>query len=160
MYVLNLYFMFTICFIKHAYIYKHRALKRDVTRLGKRTNRGAWDDGINSVMRYYINNYVDVDRQAGLDVVLGENLDNDTCMENYNRIDEFTKLSDKKNEIKTNVNKFISKKWTKVHVSKHIKTNRKFRRHNNIDLLDYENDFNVSLDKLIDNFIAASQTYL
>ena len=35
------------------------ALKTDFTRTGKRTYRGAMDDGINSVTRYYINNFTD-----------------------------------------------------------------------------------------------------
>ena len=35
------------------------ALKTDFTRTGKRTHRGALDDGINSVTRYYINNFTD-----------------------------------------------------------------------------------------------------
>lgn len=48
-----------------------KALKRDVTRLGKRTQQGAIDDGINSAMRYYINNYQDVRNQRGLDIALG-----------------------------------------------------------------------------------------
>lgn len=48
-----------------------RALKRDVTRLGKRTQQGAIDDGINSAMRYYINNYQDARNQMGLDIALG-----------------------------------------------------------------------------------------
>ncbi len=46
-------------------------MKRDVTRFGKRTRSGAIHDGINSVMRYYINNYVDVNRQIGIDTLLG-----------------------------------------------------------------------------------------
>ena len=49
----------------------YRALKRDVTRLGKRTNQGAFDDGVNSAMRYYINNYQDENRQRGIDILLG-----------------------------------------------------------------------------------------
>ena len=35
------------------------ALKTDFTRTGRRTYRGAIDDGINSVTRYYINNFTD-----------------------------------------------------------------------------------------------------
>jgi hypothetical protein len=35
------------------------ALKTDFTRTGKRTHRGALNDGINAVMRYYINNFTD-----------------------------------------------------------------------------------------------------
>lgn len=42
-----------------------------MTRLGRRTRRGALDDGINSAMRYYINNYQDTDRQIGVDALLG-----------------------------------------------------------------------------------------
>jgi len=35
------------------------ALKTDFTRTGKRTRKGAMNDGINSVTRYYINNFTD-----------------------------------------------------------------------------------------------------
>ena len=35
------------------------ALKTDFTRTGKRTYRGAINDGINSVTRFYINNFTD-----------------------------------------------------------------------------------------------------
>lgn len=35
------------------------ALKTDFTRTGKRTFKGAFDDGVNSVTRYYINNFTD-----------------------------------------------------------------------------------------------------
>jgi midasin (ATPase involved in ribosome maturation) len=35
------------------------ALKTDFTRTGKRTYRGAINDGINSVTRYFINNFTD-----------------------------------------------------------------------------------------------------
>jgi len=35
------------------------ALKTDFTRTGKRTYMGAINDGINSVTRYYINNFTD-----------------------------------------------------------------------------------------------------
>ena len=48
-----------------------RALKRDVTRTGMRTSQGAFDDGYNSAMRYYINNYRDARTQRGLDLTLG-----------------------------------------------------------------------------------------
>jgi phosphatidylinositol 4-phosphatase len=48
-----------------------KALKRDVTRLGKRTRQGAFDDGMNSAMRYYINNYLDEDNQRAIDLVIG-----------------------------------------------------------------------------------------
>ena len=42
-----------------------------MTRLGKRTKRGAFDDGVNSLRRYYINNYQDIDKQVGIDALLG-----------------------------------------------------------------------------------------
>ena len=45
------------------------ALKRDYTRTGKRTKLGALDDGVNSVTRFYINNFIDADRQEGVDLM-------------------------------------------------------------------------------------------
>ena len=48
------------------------ALKRDVTRTGKRTNQGVLDDGFNSAMRYYLNNYRDEQIQKELDFTLGK----------------------------------------------------------------------------------------
>lgn len=47
------------------------ALKGDFTRTGKRTKRGALDDGLNSVQRYYLNNFLDADRQEGIDLMTG-----------------------------------------------------------------------------------------
>jgi hypothetical protein len=47
------------------------ALKGDFTRTGKRTKRGALDDGINSLQRYYLNNFIDADRQEGMDLLVG-----------------------------------------------------------------------------------------
>jgi len=47
------------------------ALKGDFTRTGKRTKRGALDDGLNSVTRFYLNNFVDADRQKGIDLLTG-----------------------------------------------------------------------------------------
>jgi hypothetical protein len=47
------------------------ALKGDFTRTGKRTKRGALDDGMNSVQRYYLNNFLDADRQEGMDLLTG-----------------------------------------------------------------------------------------
>lgn len=47
------------------------ALKTDFTRTGKRTVRGALQDGVNSVMRYYKNNFVDGQRQDAIDLMLG-----------------------------------------------------------------------------------------
>ena len=47
------------------------ALKGDFTRTGKRTKRGALDDGMNSLQRYYLNNFLDADRQEGMDLMVG-----------------------------------------------------------------------------------------
>jgi hypothetical protein len=47
------------------------ALKGDFTRTGKRTKRGALDDGVNSLQRYYLNNFMDADRQEGMDLMTG-----------------------------------------------------------------------------------------
>ncbi|KAH8415487.1 hypothetical protein KR222_000935 [Zaprionus bogoriensis] len=47
------------------------ALKTDFTRTGKRTKAGALNDGKNSLMRYYLNNFADGLRQDGIDLFLG-----------------------------------------------------------------------------------------
>mmetsp|Transcript_2728 Transcript_2728/g.4645 ORF Transcript_2728/g.4645 Transcript_2728/m.4645 type:complete len:155 (+) Transcript_2728:1329-1793(+) len=47
------------------------ALKTDFTRTGKRTYRGALDDGLNSVTRYYINNFTDGFYHDCLDLATG-----------------------------------------------------------------------------------------
>lgn len=47
------------------------ALKGDFTRTGKRTKRGALDDGVNSLTRFYLNNFLDADRQEGMDLLTG-----------------------------------------------------------------------------------------
>lgn len=47
------------------------ALKGDFTRTGKRTKMGALDDGMNSLQRYYLNNFLDSDRQEGCDLMVG-----------------------------------------------------------------------------------------
>lgn len=48
------------------------ALKGDFTRTGKRTKKGALDDGMNSLQRYYFNNFLDADRQEGIDLLTRE----------------------------------------------------------------------------------------
>ena len=40
------------------------ALKTDFTRTGKRTLRGILNDGWNSTLRFYINNFLDGPRQV------------------------------------------------------------------------------------------------
>jgi len=47
------------------------ALKGDFTRTGQRTRRGALDDGVNSLQRYYLNNFVDANSQEGMDLLVG-----------------------------------------------------------------------------------------
>ncbi|GAB9462782.1 hypothetical protein Gpo141_00000265 [Globisporangium polare] len=47
------------------------ALKTDFTRTGKRTLSGAIQDGVNSVTRYYLNNFSDGVRQDAYDLLVG-----------------------------------------------------------------------------------------
>lgn len=47
------------------------ALKTDFTRTGKRTMLGLWRDGVNSMIRYYKNNFNDGFRQDAMDLFLG-----------------------------------------------------------------------------------------
>ena len=48
------------------------ALKVDFTRTGKRTLKGMYNDLINSILRYYINNFLDGCKQDGIDILLGK----------------------------------------------------------------------------------------
>ncbi|XP_045540449.1 phosphatidylinositol-3-phosphatase SAC1 [Papilio machaon] len=48
------------------------ALKTDFTRTGKRTRVGALRDGVNSLTRYYKNNFTDGFRQDSIDLILGK----------------------------------------------------------------------------------------
>lgn len=47
------------------------ALKVDFTKTGKRTFKGMINDGINSCIRYYINNFTDGIKQDSIDILLG-----------------------------------------------------------------------------------------
>ncbi|KYQ94354.1 hypothetical protein DLAC_04650 [Tieghemostelium lacteum] len=47
------------------------ALKGDFTRTGKRNTKGVVKDGVNSLTRYYINNFLDRIRQVSIDLFLG-----------------------------------------------------------------------------------------
>lgn len=47
------------------------ALKTDFTRTGKRTRMGLVKDGVNSLTRYYKNNFADGFRQDAIDLFLG-----------------------------------------------------------------------------------------
>ncbi|KAI5633268.1 sacI-like domain-containing protein [Phthorimaea operculella] len=48
------------------------ALKTDFTRTGKRTYMGMIQDGLNSLTRYYKNNFADGFRQDSIDLILGK----------------------------------------------------------------------------------------
>lgn len=48
------------------------ALKRGFTRTGMRTIGGKMEDGVNSLTRYYKNNFEDIRRQDGIDLMVGE----------------------------------------------------------------------------------------
>lgn len=47
------------------------ALKADFTRTGKRTMLGNFKDGLNSVLRYFLNNFSDGNRQDAMDLFYG-----------------------------------------------------------------------------------------
>ena len=47
------------------------ALKTDYTRTGKRSKSGLMNDGINTLVRYYKNNFADGFRQDSIDLFLG-----------------------------------------------------------------------------------------
>ena len=47
------------------------ALKVDFTRTGKRSFKGMFNDGVNSCMRYYLNNLTDGVKQDAIDLLLG-----------------------------------------------------------------------------------------
>ncbi|KAI8826757.1 Sac phosphatase domain-containing protein [Fimicolochytrium jonesii] len=48
------------------------ALKADVTRTGRKTLKGSLNDGINSLTRFYLNNFVDGRRQDAYDLITGK----------------------------------------------------------------------------------------
>lgn len=48
------------------------ALKTDFTRFGKRTLKGMIDDGVNSVTRYFINNFIDHETQNAYNFLSGK----------------------------------------------------------------------------------------
>ena len=48
------------------------ALKVDFTKTGKRTVKGMYNDLVNSIARYYINNFLDGKKQDGIDILLGK----------------------------------------------------------------------------------------
>jgi hypothetical protein len=48
------------------------ALKVDFTKTGKRTVKGMYNDLMNSIFRYYINNFLDGSKQDSIDVLLGK----------------------------------------------------------------------------------------
>jgi hypothetical protein len=46
-------------------------MKRDITRTGVRTNKGALDDAVSGAQRFFVNNYRDAKKQLGIDMMLG-----------------------------------------------------------------------------------------
>lgn len=48
------------------------ALKSDFTRTGKRSLMGLYNDGMNSITRYYLNNFTDGTKQDGINLFLGK----------------------------------------------------------------------------------------
>jgi hypothetical protein len=77
------------------------ALKGDFTRTGVRTRLGVFDDGINSLQRYYLNNFQDAERQEAIDLLVGNVnylLDNELLLSNS----EETKYARIKTNQKTN----------------------------------------------------------
>ena len=75
------------------------ALKGDFTRTGKRTKRGALDDGMNSLQRYYLNNFLDADRQEGTDLLVGYQLFSN--LDGYNNEDDAPDVSGGNNDPST-----------------------------------------------------------
>lgn len=46
-------------------------MKRDVTKTGRRTHKGALEDAISYAQRYISNNYRDLHKQRGIDLLIG-----------------------------------------------------------------------------------------
>lgn len=57
------------------------AMKRDVTRTGKRTRRGMVDDAVAFAQRYVANNYRDSTFQKAIDFLLGLHKNSDMLLE-------------------------------------------------------------------------------
>ena len=47
------------------------ALKVDFTKTGKVTMKGKYNDGVNAVMRYFVNNFYDAEKQDSIDLLTG-----------------------------------------------------------------------------------------
>lgn len=64
-----------------SYLYSGtNALKTDFTRTGKRTFQGLMDDGYNSMMRYYLNNFCDGCKQDAINLLVGDySISEDVC---------------------------------------------------------------------------------
>lgn len=52
-----------------------RAMKREVTKTGTESYRGKMSDAMSYCQRYLNNNYFDSDKQRGLDILLGNNVE-------------------------------------------------------------------------------------
>ena len=75
------------------------ALKVDFTKTGKRTLQGMYNDGVNSCVRYYVNNFLDGAKQDSIDLLLGNfhpdptgpspfsmSHDKETLLDNLNKV--------------------------------------------------------------------------
>lgn len=58
-----------------------RAMKRDLTRHGRRTLGGMLQDGASFAWRYFLGNFRDAERQRGIDIVLGISNKNESTSE-------------------------------------------------------------------------------
>ncbi|XP_014236993.1 phosphatidylinositide phosphatase SAC2 isoform X2 [Trichogramma pretiosum] len=63
------------------------ALKGDYTRTGERKFTGLMKDGMNSANRYYLNRFKDAYRQAGIDMMLGNHVNEEVFHENADEHD-------------------------------------------------------------------------
>ena len=127
-----------------------KALKRDVTRLGKRTNQGAIDDGLNSVMRYYINNNNDYERQKGLDILLGIGMNKEIDIISESNKQTLIQLS-RIEETKDATTVSPSMKMRIKHISSTTISNQMKQTHEINEIKENETNEIASLDEL-DNF--------
>jgi len=81
------------------------ALKGDFTRTGKRTRRGALDDGMNSLQRFYLNNFIDADRQEGMDLLTGYSI--------FDTTDTKNEMSKQEDNVRNNIHSPLKTRYLK-----------------------------------------------
>lgn len=69
-----------------------RALKRDITRFGKRKGSGILGDGITIMRRFVNSNFKDIDRQNGIDIMLGKYARKSARSESHDGVDAIAGL--------------------------------------------------------------------